>query len=377
MNTKVLKEVSYTSHIKFDSKCKTFRLYSGESLYAFCITPELNLEHLYWGPRLQPSFDLRYLSQSSRMAHFDTVEAPSLSNLIDFSTNNPIIIDSPCTLEDIEKTWKQSREQVHKFASLNIEINDELVTHKRLENYSWRIMNSQLQAELRSTLKKSKFNKYLTYAPATSIPSPKIKSSPIPGEVIQPTTIEVAERNFSPVHTRRRSASLPETPIVMKCRRNSSVDANDLKFYEDSPLSISSIASLQSTISTEKKNNVNKLNPSIRQTFDRKLGVIGKGTLCMEYSDYGTGDFRSPSLSIIDTYSGSSIAPLKYKRHKIFRGKVLMKNEHMPQVRSNGDDDASTLIVTVGDSYTGLEVDLYYGNIEKKNLFLMYSQSFF
>ena len=32
--------------------------------------------------------------------------------------------------------------------------------------------------------------------------------------------------------------------------------------------------------------------------FDRKIGDLGKGTLCMEYSDLGTGDFRSPSFMV-------------------------------------------------------------------------------
>ena len=35
--------------ISFDEKFKTFRIYYGSSLYALCITPELSLEHLYWG----------------------------------------------------------------------------------------------------------------------------------------------------------------------------------------------------------------------------------------------------------------------------------------------------------------------------------------
>ena len=32
--------------------------------------------------------------------------------------------------------------------------------------------------------------------------------------------------------------------------------------------------------------------------FDRKIGDLGKGILCMEYSDLGTGDFRSPSFML-------------------------------------------------------------------------------
>ena len=48
--------------IQYNDITKTFRLYCGESLYAFAVGPELCLEHLYWGPALNPNFDLRYFS---------------------------------------------------------------------------------------------------------------------------------------------------------------------------------------------------------------------------------------------------------------------------------------------------------------------------
>ena len=60
--------------IFFDSTTKTFRLYGGNSLYAFCIGPELNIEHLYWGASLEDDCDLRYLCQSLRAAQFTTTE---------------------------------------------------------------------------------------------------------------------------------------------------------------------------------------------------------------------------------------------------------------------------------------------------------------
>jgi hypothetical protein len=60
--------------IRFDATFKTFYLYPGNSLYAFSISPELSLEHLYWGKNLPSGYDLRYLSQSTRMAHFYTTE---------------------------------------------------------------------------------------------------------------------------------------------------------------------------------------------------------------------------------------------------------------------------------------------------------------
>ena len=45
-------------------------------MYAFCISPEKSLEHLYWGEALTQGYDLRYLGQSFRMTHFNTYEMP-------------------------------------------------------------------------------------------------------------------------------------------------------------------------------------------------------------------------------------------------------------------------------------------------------------
>jgi hypothetical protein len=60
--------------IFYDETTKTFRLYCGDSLYVFCIGPELNIEHLYWGASLHDECDLRYLFMSARAAQFTTTE---------------------------------------------------------------------------------------------------------------------------------------------------------------------------------------------------------------------------------------------------------------------------------------------------------------
>ncbi len=73
-----------SSRIAYDERYKLFNLYPGESLYAFCITPELYLEHIYWGKQLQRGYDLRYLTQSSRMRPFDTAEQFDANNYTSF-----------------------------------------------------------------------------------------------------------------------------------------------------------------------------------------------------------------------------------------------------------------------------------------------------
>jgi hypothetical protein len=107
----------------------------------------------------------------------------------------------------------------------------------------------------------------------------------------------------------------------------------------------------------------------LHQTFERASGTVGKGMLLTEYSDYGTGDFRSPSFMVVDNFNGSNISPLRYKRHAIYRGKLPMPDS-MPAIRCSSDREASTLVVTMADLNTGLEVDLVYGTTEK--LILMF-----
>jgi len=94
--------------------------------------------------------------------------------------------------------------------------------------------------------------------------------------------------------------------------------------------------------------------------FDRRGGVIGKGSICTEYSDLGTGDFRSPSFVVVDSCNGSSISPLRYRRHEIIKGKKHPTG--LPHFRQrDGDEvDCMTLIVTMGDLGSGLEIDLVY-----------------
>ena len=63
--------------IHFNPNTKTFRLYCGDSLYAFCIGPELLLENLYWDKAIRNDYDLRYLNSNLRMPQFGTAEYTS------------------------------------------------------------------------------------------------------------------------------------------------------------------------------------------------------------------------------------------------------------------------------------------------------------
>mmetsp|Transcript_12750 Transcript_12750/g.21198 ORF Transcript_12750/g.21198 Transcript_12750/m.21198 type:complete len:218 (-) Transcript_12750:53-706(-) len=131
---KAPRQVTSTPRVFFDEDFKTFRLYAGTSMYAFCITPELALEHLYWGEALPPGYDLRYLSQSSRNAHFNTVEGSATDQF-----GGRIVLEAE-TLEEVMKTYKDSKKK-----SSNALDKSSSFQKRRLENYSWRILNKATQ----------------------------------------------------------------------------------------------------------------------------------------------------------------------------------------------------------------------------------------
>eukprot|EP01138_Halocafeteria_seosinensis_P016193 gb/GECG01016523.1/.p1 GENE.gb/GECG01016523.1/~~gb/GECG01016523.1/.p1 ORF type:complete len:1331 (+),score=182.87 gb/GECG01016523.1/:1-3993(+) len=88
---------------------------------------------------------------------------------------------------------------------------------------------------------------------------------------------------------------------------------------------------------------------------------VGRNMKLLEYSDQGTGDYRSPSF-VVQYEDGSTISPLVYKNHFIYPGKMRMRTP-LPCVRTDeelDEEEASTLIVTLLDEFTGMEIELVY-----------------
>lgn len=77
----------------------------------------------------------------------------------------------------------------------------------------------------------------------------------------------------------------------------------------------------------------------------------------MEFSGFGTGDFRKSAIRIRYAY-GTSATDFRYKSHKIYAGKPLL--EGLPATYANGESDAETLELTTVDAVTGAECDIIY-----------------
>lgn len=103
-------------------------------------------------------------------------------------------------------------------------------------------------------------------------------------------------------------------------------------------------------------------NPFTPETNNRDKACY-MDTLPFEYPCFGLGDYREPCLAIMDS-DGMSTVDLRYKSHRIFNGKPVLKG--LPATFAN-EDEAQTLEITCVDEHTGLEAVLVYSAFEKIN----------
>jgi alpha-galactosidase len=93
----------------------------------------------------------------------------------------------------------------------------------------------------------------------------------------------------------------------------------------------------------------------------QRQDILGKNSLLLEFSDSGTGDYRSPSFRA--TAAISDITPVQYHNHRILRGKECVDvgfDAYLPGVRTEDENDCASVVVTLRDRITGLEIDLIY-----------------
>lgn len=87
-------------------------------------------------------------------------------------------------------------------------------------------------------------------------------------------------------------------------------------------------------------------------------------TLPQEYSGFGNGDYRAASAEIVHA-DGSNVVDFRYKSHRIVNGKYDLPG--LPAVFSD-EEEAQTLVITLEDYISKIEVDLYYGVIAPKDI---------
>ncbi|WP_125702158.1 alpha-galactosidase [Lacticaseibacillus daqingensis] len=84
---------------------------------------------------------------------------------------------------------------------------------------------------------------------------------------------------------------------------------------------------------------------------------IALGSICAEWPGGGQGDYRYPAFQMRQ-HNGSPLASLRFKALQIREGKPVL--EGLPQFFVVSDDEAETLVLTLTDTTTAVEVTLYY-----------------
>ncbi len=90
----------------------------------------------------------------------------------------------------------------------------------------------------------------------------------------------------------------------------------------------------------------------------------------LEYPTWGRGDMRTPALEVISK-DGYNICDLRYVSHRIEKGKPRIPD--LPATYCEDENECDTLIVTMRDGISGIEVDLYYCVFEEMGIMTRYS----
>jgi len=88
-------------------------------------------------------------------------------------------------------------------------------------------------------------------------------------------------------------------------------------------------------------------------------------TLPQEYPAYGNTDFRTPAYQL-QFQNGSTVSDVRYKSHKIFKGKPALQG--LPATYVEDEQEAETLEVTLEDTVAKIEILLSYSVYEEKNV---------
>lgn len=100
------------------------------------------------------------------------------------------------------------------------------------------------------------------------------------------------------------------------------------------------------------------------QPFDITDRGFSLDTQLLEYSAYGTGDYRNDCLRVVYA-DGSQVTDLRFVSYEVKEGKYALPG--LPAMYQ-GEEKAETLELTLHDKYKNLEVVLYYGVFENLDI---------
>lgn len=396
--------------ITYDGQRRVFRLRCKSSLYVFRVDDARNLEHLYWGPTLSQHDDITYLLRSHVPAPFDprgSVTAASIAKVLGLDELNRI--DSLERLSDRCKHFSRPREP-----NGTVQTSEEKKRNRRLENASWRLWHrhryssdvcspnifahvirdadddhySMLHSDEANGVLSAPHHSTKIYTPTNTLSPPSSTAFSqsvsqqhrhqqqhyqhqqldsrnlsqswtesdhrIPVQDENGETLSVAQQHPHQIRqTMTTIMATTTTPIVEPRAQFSDLGVKSLPLSSlPSSTSIThglSMGSFTDLSVQDQATNWGALDPE----------ELGKNTKLLEFSDQGTGDYRDASFKVTFASDGSSVCPLQYKRHRIVAGKPPMPSP-LPAMYTDRTEEATTLIVEMEDSLTGLRFLLYY-----------------
>lgn len=81
------------------------------------------------------------------------------------------------------------------------------------------------------------------------------------------------------------------------------------------------------------------------------------GHIKLEYGTYGSGDYRHPAVEILQN-DGSTYSDFQFTGYQVTSGKPKLPG--LPATYTEQDGEAETLIITLKDTHTNLELHLLY-----------------
>ncbi|BAM79576.1 alpha-galactosidase [Cyanidioschyzon merolae strain 10D] len=386
--------------VYFDPSTRIFRLYSRETLYAFRIDDNRNLEHLYYGSWLQTDDNLTYLSLGNVPGPFDP-------HGIVPSAVEPNIMQT-MGLDELQFSSEQELQQ--KWRLFTRAKNDSAVSGdfentgrpRRLENASWRLWHMErmkgsavdldkdlsddvLERALQrggKSLSQSASEKVTETQPQAILPSGEAggelvdasdrASSTAPGSLHRFAStpaldLSRSEHSLASVITsprldwnrgKRDSMGAPKEAPARMVSGSAAEGPQGPQSVQQSTAGGKQAPSLMQTASELDLDSGQKSTASVVNWGKLDQETISKNVKLLEISDSGTGDYRIPSIGVIYE-DGSTLSPFTYRRHRIRRGKIPMPN-YMPAVFTEDVHEATTLIVEMVDNVTGLVVELIY-----------------
>lgn len=105
--------------------------------------------------------------------------------------------------------------------------------------------------------------------------------------------------------------------------------------------------------------------PTTTYISEEYTNIISLSHLKQEYGVYGTSDYRTPAVEILQE-NGSKLSDFHYVSHEITAGKP--KLDKLPATYVENDDEAETLDITLFDDVTGITLHLSYTLFEKAGI---------